>query len=173
MTGNWVWRHDGTLQCGLGNEESLDEARSQLGAIIGDNHILAAEKRDLSSALITLCGAPTGRVNAFELTAEGYYLLFHGFPGSIGFAPWIDAQTMDRTAGQFAALSTDGGDDGATATIVGPSHGGDSNPTSIHQLYGRVCRVYRVGDALTKDLVPGRFNIGLSNTGRAQELWFG
>src|SRR5438270_631682 len=70
----WVWRHDGTLQCGLGSEETLDEARAQLETVIGAANVIQGEKRHLPGLIIQLCGAPTGQVNAFELTPAGFLL---------------------------------------------------------------------------------------------------
>jgi len=46
------------------------------------------------------------------------------------------------------------------------------DPCCIIELYGRRCRVYEIGDGLTEDWVPERFNVGLENE-RIKELWFG
>lgn len=167
MASNWVWRHDGTLQCGLGQEETLDEARAALATVIGADAILNAEKRTLPGAVITLCGAPTGQVNAFELTDDGYWLLFHGIVGPIGFRPWRDALPSSRllagSEGNYAA---------AAAVPQGQAIRLVDGSGSLDRLIGRRCRVYQVGDPLTEDYWPERINIGLID-GRIAELWFG
>ncbi|WP_194954896.1 hypothetical protein [Sphingopyxis solisilvae] len=170
MSNLWVWRHDGSLQCGLGEEEPLAEAQAQLATIIGAHNIVKGEKRQAPVMVIALCGAPTGQANAFELTEEGYYLLFHGFPGPIGFRPWIEPPAAKSGGASLAATFARG--DGAQdreLRIVG-SFSGD--PTLIRELYGRPCRVYNIGDAITLDLRRNRFNVGLEE-GRIKDLWFG
>lgn len=179
MTSTWVWRHDGTLQCGLGSEETLDEAREALATIIGDDNILTGEKRTLPWPIIQLCGAPTGQVNAFELTEAGFWLLFHGFVGPMGFRPWSDvdadrllsgsegnyaARLLSGSEGNYAVKAPDG------KAVGFPGHG--NTPATIEDLYGRICRVYNVGDPLTEDYIERRVNIGLVR-GRVAEIWFG
>ena len=170
----WVWRHDGTLQCGMGSEETVEEARAQLEAVIGAANVIAGEKRQLPGRIIQICGAPTGQVNAFQLTPWGFWLLFHGIAGPIGFRPWVE----ESIAGD--AMIADGGVDilpwkslesvkQQQLSLVGTSKG---NPCCIENLYGRLCRVYNVGDPLTEDYRPERFNVGLEND-RIKELWFG
>lgn len=179
MTSRWVWRHDGTLQCGFGTEETLDEAHAALAAIIGEENILSGEKRTLPGPIIQLCGAPTGQVNAFDLTELGFWLLFHGFVGPIGFRPWADVEAdrlLAGSEGSYAARLLAGSEGNYAVKApqgkaVGfPGHGGQ--PATIEDLYGRICRVYNVGDALTKDYIERRVNIGLVR-GRVAEIWFG
>lgn len=169
----WVWRHDGTLQCGLGAEETLQEAREQLETVIGPDNVLVGEKRTLPNLIITMCGAPTGEVNAFQLTPWGFWLLFNGIVGPIDFRPWVD---------ENLAIEQDGGEvpvpfkgisqarlQAVSLAIVGVAKG---EPSSIDELYGRTCRVYNVGDGLTDDYIAERFNVGLAR-GRIKEMWFG
>lgn len=179
MTSTWVWRHDGTLQCGFGVEQTLDEAREELATIIGGDNILNGEKRTLPGPIIQVCGAPTGQVNAFELTELGFWLLIHGTIGPIGFRPWVDGdpdRLLAGSEGNYAARLLSGSEGNyAVKTPEGkavgfPGHGG--TPATIHDLYGRICRVYNVGDALTKDFIERRVNIGLVR-GRVAEIWFG
>jgi len=166
----WVWRHDGTLQCGQGTEETLQEAREQLGAIIGAANILQGEKRRLPGMILQICGAPTGSVNAFELTPAGFWILFHGIVGPIGFRPWMDEDMVVEGGGvdvwPFTALSEVQEN---RLSLVGPSK---TDPCCIQELYGHLCRAYKVGDPLTDDYRPERFNVGLEG-GRIKELWFG
>ena len=175
MANRWVWRHDGTLQCGMGQEEMLDEAREQLATIIGDDDIVSGEKRTLPSMIITLCGAPTGQVNAFELTESGFWLLFHGIVGPIGFRPWQDELPGKSVGGEVpfpSSLAARELTDTIKRVSIAGTRGGGGGPTAIDELYGRLCRVYNVGDELTKDHLPERFNVGLVR-GRIKELWFG
>jgi hypothetical protein len=170
----WVWRHDGTLQCGLGSEETLQETREQLETVVGAANVLDGEKRKLPGMIITMCGAPTGEVNAYQLTPWGFWLLFHGIPGPIGFRPWVDENLVET-------MMADGGG-GVDVWPFNSLSGGENNlglvgaskidPCCIQELYGHRCRAYKVGDPLTEDYRPDRFNIGTEN-GRIKELWFG
>jgi len=169
----WVWRHDGTLQCGGGAEETVQEAREQLESLVGAPNVLAGEKRRLPGMIITLCGAPTGSVNAFELTPQGFWVLFHGFVGPMGFRPWVDDNLVENMVADggvdvwpFQSISAT---DGTNLSLVGT---GMANPCCIQELYGHACRAYKVGDPLTEDYRPNRFNIGTEN-GRIKEMWFG
>ena len=167
----WVWRHDGTLQCSMGSEETLDEARAQLEAVIGPDNVIAGEKRQLPGRVIQLCGAPTGQVNAFQLTPWGFRDLFRGIAGPIGFRPWdedTDAMVEDGGVDIFPWSSLESVKQ-QQLSLVGTSKG---DPCCIKDLYGRMCRAYNVGDPLTEDYRPERFNVGLEN-GRIKELWFG
>jgi hypothetical protein len=74
--------------------------------------VVQGEKRHLPGLIIQLCGAPTGQVNAFELTLAGFWLLFHG----IGFRPWVDenlAETGDPLTEDYRPdrfnIGTEGG----------------------------------------------------------------
>jgi hypothetical protein len=170
MANFWVWRHDGTLQCGQGSEQPLEEAHEQLAAIIGADSVLNGEKRQAPVILPTVCGAPTGQANAFELTESGYYLLFHGFVGPIGFRPWLDDKLAHVQAGLTSSIL--GVEEHSARKQLTLAGFGAGEPTSIQELFGRQCRAYTVGDALTMDFRPDRFNVGLVN-GRIRELWFG
>lgn len=191
MTSAWVWRHDGTLQCDFGVEETLDEARAALAAIIGSENILNGEKRTLPGPVIALCGAPTGQVNAFELTELGFWLLFHGFVGPIGFRPWVDGDAdrlLAGSEGSYAARLAAGSEGNFVPRLLAGSEGsyvvrvpdgktiglpgGGGTPTTIAELYGRPCRVYTVGDMITDDYIERRVNIGLVS-GRIAAIWYG
>jgi|AGTN01.3.fsa_nt_gi hypothetical protein len=60
----WVYKEDGTRQCGEGTEISLDEMRKELETIIGKDNVLASEKRILPLMFPLVCGGPNGSVNA-------------------------------------------------------------------------------------------------------------
>ena len=60
-----VFRYDGSLQCGMGQAVSLDEMAKELTAVnIG---VLSGEKKVVPGFIITLCGAPTGIANVYEI----------------------------------------------------------------------------------------------------------
>ncbi len=60
-----VFKHDGTLQCGLGKEVTLAQMAASLEA--AGVKVLASRKADDGKLHIQLCGAPTGRVNVFDI----------------------------------------------------------------------------------------------------------
>lgn len=84
----WVFKSDGSVQCETG-DISLDDARSELGEIVGEQNIGDGRKLNLPGFHPTLCGAPTGRVNAFELTDEGWTRFLTGFVGQLGWRRWL------------------------------------------------------------------------------------
>ncbi len=174
----WIWRHDGTIQCSDVAGESVEEAREQLAALIGEDNILQGEKRTLPCFVIDLCGVPTGQVNAFQITIEGWLLLIYGFPGMMGWAPWTDDCPSGDEAGPFAVLADEaksrGPETGPQIRPVLPGRGGGgTDPTRIGELYFRPVRCYRLGDGITKDHVPGRVNIVHNQRGRIVGIWFG
>ncbi len=171
----WVWRHDGTIQCENVREETLEEARAQLESVIGADNVLGGEKRQVP--MPRMCGLPTGSVNAFQITPWGFWLLFHGFVGPIGFRPWIEEAPV-RASGEvplpFEALGERaGGGGGQAVRAVSGDLTGFPDPFLIAQLYGRPCRCYRLGEPLTDDYIPERVNIGLGRGQRIAEIWFG
>ncbi|UVO55078.1 hypothetical protein [Sphingomonas sp. SUN039] len=162
----WVCKPDGSIQCEDIAGTPLDVARKQLAAIIGADEILNAVQKHV--IVPQTCGLPTGTLNAFELTDTGYFILFHGFVGPLGF--------KDCPHEIAAALG-----DGAVA--AGPLAAGVVNrisgltsvhttPVLIRDLLGRMVRAYHPGDALTEDLRPERVNIEIAN-GRIADIWFG
>ena len=60
-----VFRYDGSLQCGMGNETPLDEmAEALTGAGI---EVLDSRKGTDGRAHIAVCGASTGRINVYKI----------------------------------------------------------------------------------------------------------
>jgi hypothetical protein len=173
----WIWRHDGSIQCSDVAGESLEEAREQLALLIGEDNILQGEKRSLPCPIIQMCGAPTGQVNAFQITVQGWLLLIHGIFGMMGWAPWSDDCASGGSGGPFSGLVDEAGTGGADAAdqvrLVRPGGGGGGDPTRIDELYFRPVRCYRFGDPITKDHVAGRVNIVHNQRGRIVEIWFG
>jgi hypothetical protein len=57
--------------------------RKELAMIIGEENILRMEKR--SQIVVRQCGMPTGNMNAYEITEEGWHILTTGIVGPQGF----------------------------------------------------------------------------------------
>ena len=172
----WIWRHDGTIQCSDVAGETLEEAREQLASVIGEHNVLEGEKRTLPCPIIQMCGVPTGQVNAFQITVQGWLLLIHGFPGMMGWAPWTDecpSAGTDGASSGLAQLNSGGEDPDRRARLVRPGPGGGGDPTRIDELYFRPVRCYRLGDAITRDYVERRVNIVHNDRGRIVRIWFG
>lgn len=82
-----IFRADGTLQCGMGEEVPLAADKAlveRLGA-----RVISSEKRELPMAISQLCGAPTGRVNTFVISDADWTKILRGFVGPLGFARWV------------------------------------------------------------------------------------
>jgi uncharacterized lipoprotein YajG len=62
----FVYKYDGTKQCGEGQEVSLDAMSKQLRNI----KILSMTKKNDGMMRIQVCGAPTGQANVYEIEAE-------------------------------------------------------------------------------------------------------
>jgi Peptidase inhibitor I78 family len=184
----WVYNFDGTLQCDLGTEVSVAEARKQLAMLIGDESILAGEKRRVPMMFPAMCGAPTGMANVFQITEEGLYVLFHGFVGPMGFALWTWGDDKPNTVAKIAAAApvlpwpfplsklanvNAKTDDAFVANLIASMTQVGSQPTTLAEIIGRRCRCYKQGDMLTMDYVPQRVNIELDAHSVIQRIWFG
>ncbi len=82
-----IFKLDGTLQCGMGEEHTLDDMRNQLQSIGGD--ISDAKKERVPYMIPTVCGAPTGYANVFTITNESWERIKIGIVGTLGFAVWV------------------------------------------------------------------------------------
>jgi hypothetical protein len=180
----WVYKDDGTLQCGLGQEIDLPTMRAELATIIGDQNILAGEKRQRPGMFPDVCGAATGRVNAYSLTRRGLWLLFHGFVGSMGFQVWNWPNPSDRDSENnpvpwpsWAFIEQDDsgtkGDAKATLNVIAALTSVRQNPMTLAEIVGRPVRCYATGDVLTEDYRPERVNIERSKQGIIVSIWFG
>lgn len=88
----WVYKFDGSIQCDVNARAiPLEEMRRELEEIIGAQQVLAMEKRSIVT--IRLCGMPTGAVNAYEITREGWELLERGTVGRRGFYDWPEEES--------------------------------------------------------------------------------
>jgi hypothetical protein len=59
----FVYREDGSKQCDAQSGESLES----MGAKLGDIKIYSKEKKNDGKMHMTMCGAPTGKVNVYEI----------------------------------------------------------------------------------------------------------
>lgn len=147
----WVYKLDGSIQCEDRAAASPEEMREELAAIIGSDHILSMEKRNI--VVPRVCGHTTGAVNAYEITQEGAYILFHGFIGSGGFERWWGDSNFNLTQLRGQSVVT--------------------TPISARELIGRPLRVYKSGEPLTEDWIPMRVNIEIDDASNIQDIWFG
>lgn len=181
MANVWVYKDDGTLQCGMGQEVPLQAMEEQLRSI--GVTPLSSEKRTLCAFIPAVCGAPTGKVNAFEISEQDAELLFEGFVGSLGFKLWTCDRQDERSlaAGSFVPWPWTSLIKGRQDTIPANTllqaftraTSSTSNPVLIRELVGYTCRVYKQGDALTKDYRHDRTNVELTEDGRISDVWFG
>jgi hypothetical protein len=141
MNSIWVCKHDGSIQCEPGGGLSLKEMRRQLAELIGEENILKMEQRSVT--VIQVCGAPTGKLNAYLITEEGWRFLNDGIRGRQGFE------------------SCDGEDPPIP------------QPVQIQELIGRLLRVYKTGDIISQDFRPNRVNIETDDQDVVVRIWFG
>lgn len=186
MAGSWVYKADGTIQCEQSTETTLDAMRVELAKLIDGKNILNQEKRSIPA--IALCGSPTGKVNAYEITEEGLYVLFHGIVGPCGFRVWgwdgssetrraqaTDALADDLVPWPFRVIQAEDQEQALRAfrEVVASLTAVGTQPTMIAELIGRQCRCYKHGDMLTTDYLPQRVNIELNAASRIERIWFG
>ena len=57
----WVYKYDGSLQCGMGEPATLESMQDQLGQIT----VFAAEKRNDGMMRTQVCGSNTGEANVY------------------------------------------------------------------------------------------------------------
>lgn len=164
MAGIWVCKFDGTIQCQNDPEIPLDVMRVQLAALIGAENILDEAKR--YRLMPQLCGLPTGALNAYEITEEGYRRLMSGIVGPQGFHLCEGSQPAKTEATRSPK---------SVAEILPISGIGSVGniPVLVRELIGRPVRLYTTGDALTSDWRPDRVNIEQSKAGVIVDVWFG
>lgn len=61
----WIYKYDGTLQCGEGREKGLDSMAEELKS--SGITPLKSEKRSDGMMRAQVCGQSTGRANVFEI----------------------------------------------------------------------------------------------------------
>ena len=170
MTNVWVIKDDGTLQCDERNKGiPLEEMQKELEALGAT--VLASEKRQDCRIISRVCGAPTGQVNAYEISAKDWAMILSGFVGPSGFRLW-QCDTPEVDANDFTVL---GGEvPWPLLTQVAQNSSVRSAPALIRELIGRPCRCYHEGDVLTQDYQPKRVNIEMARDSNViQDIWFG
>ena len=150
MSNVWVIKDDGTRQCDDRNQgvspENMKPELEALGATV-----LACEKRQDCRFIIAMCGAPTGAVNAFQISAADWALIEAGFVGPNGFRLW--------TCDDDDAVKTFGGEiPWPLANQISIATSSYSIPVLVRELIGMESRYYEDGAAITKDYRPNRAN---------------
>ncbi|MGF1684833.1 hypothetical protein [Photobacterium minamisatsumaniensis] len=89
-----VYQWNGTLQCGMGNEISLEEMQGQLERLVGK--VTSPEKRHLPFNVLSACGLPTGQVNTYLISNKQSRELFNHQKGSlVKYGVWVwDRKTV-------------------------------------------------------------------------------
>ena len=160
-----VFKGDGTIQCEDNDPIPLEHHAAQLRKI-GTSRICGQGNVPGPFFMTAMCGAPTGRVNAFAIPKCDWDVMSSGFVGTLGFRLWA--------AAPFPNLEIETG-----CVISGqaiPGHRGQplgALPVLIRELLGRPCRCYRQGAVLTEDFMPERVNVEHDETGRISDIWFG
>jgi hypothetical protein len=76
----FVYKPDGSLQCGQGQKIELNEMKKQLGPI----EVYSADNRHDGLMRVQMCGQPTGTCNVFEIKASDLDQAL-----KLGFKKWI------------------------------------------------------------------------------------
>lgn len=185
MENLWIYRLDGTIQCRDIPETTLAEDQKLLESLIGAHNVLKSEKRYLPT--ITVCNAPTGACNAFEITHEGWWLLNHGIAGNPGFRPWNGEFTVVTQPDSAALAKSSAGisvdpDKPLPKVIeellgrrpVVPFPPTIPVPPADCGLVGMTLRTYETDDKISQDWNPERVNIELApGTNRIVGVWIG
>ncbi|WGD51448.1 hypothetical protein QA641_39385 [Bradyrhizobium sp. CB1650] len=112
-----VFRLDGSLQCGMGKARALGEDRQaleQLGA-----KVIGEEKRVVPTAIIAVCGAPTGAANTFVISAADWSKILRSFVGPAGFALWDPAATHSVYVYRYDGSVQCGGGEPISLEVMG------------------------------------------------------
>ena len=83
-----VYKYDGTLQCGLGKESSLDAMAEDLTA--AGIEVLASRKDKDGLDHIAVCGASTGAINVYTISQAAL-----GIAEQIGFDPLVTRELAE------------------------------------------------------------------------------
>lgn len=62
----FVYKYDGTLQCGMGTEITLDQAQKEIGNI----KVISKSKRRDGLMRTQVCGSAAGQANVFEIPKD-------------------------------------------------------------------------------------------------------
>ena len=160
-----IYKPDGTVQCDARAPAPLQDHAAEL-LHIGATKICASANVAGPAPVITLCGAPTGRVNSFAIPKQDWEEIAGGIVGTLGFRLWTGAPYPDLEMHAGCRLSED-------PMIARPNPSSTAMPVLIRELIGRPCRCYRHGEGLSLDFVPHRVNVERDEEGRIADIWFG
>jgi hypothetical protein len=76
----FVYKADGSLQCGQGSRIAPEDMKKELGAI----QVFSAENKSDGMMRIQVCGAPTGMVNVYEIDQKNLEAAL-----KLGFKKWM------------------------------------------------------------------------------------
>ncbi|TIX44666.1 MAG: hypothetical protein E5W81_01725 [Mesorhizobium sp.] len=89
-----VYKYDGTLQCGLGQEIPLAEMAQEL--LDAGVSVISSRKSSDGLLHIEVCGALTGQINVYEIATPDLYKALQ-----LGFAPLASIPASDSTVAIF------------------------------------------------------------------------
>ena len=160
-----VFKPDGTTQCETSDPIPLEHHSAEL-LKIGASEIVAEGNVPGPNLVMTMCGLPTGRVNAFMLLRKDWEVICAGFVGTLGFRLWTGAPYPELGQGAGCTIRAEGlvGTFGASVGTL---------PVLIRELMGRPCRCYLQGDPLSDDYIPVRVNVERDEDGQISDIWFG
>ena len=157
----WIFKDDGTRQCEDDPGISLKEMAEELETLGAE--VLDSEKRQYG-VVSTLCGAPTGQVNAYEVSLDDWNRIKKGYVGPNGFRVWPQEEVY--AGGPPSPWPT------ASVSPVELTSA-RYNPVLVRELIGRSVRCYKQGDHLTLGYQPDRVNIEHDDRNRILDIWFG
>lgn len=76
----FVYKPDGTLQCGQGQKIEPNEMKKQLGSI----EVFSGENKHDGLMRVQMCGHPTGQCNVFQIKASDLEQAL-----KLGFKKWL------------------------------------------------------------------------------------
>ncbi len=76
----YVYKADGSLQCGQGKKIELNEMKKQLDSI----EVFSADNKHDGLMRVQMCGQPTGNCNVYEVKASDLDLAI-----KLGFKKWV------------------------------------------------------------------------------------
>lgn len=76
----WIFKYDGSKQCGMGKAISLEDMKKDLEGIT----IYASEKKSDGMMRTQVCGSPTGQTNRYQINKDQLELA-----QKKGFKLWI------------------------------------------------------------------------------------
>jgi len=160
-----VYKADGTMQCEDGAPIPLPHHAGELRKL-GASKICGQANLRGPNVVIDLCGAPTGRVNAFAIPKDDWAEIVAGTVGTLGFRLWCGAPYPELDLDKGARIASEG--------FPGtPAHSAGVLPILLREIIGHPGRCYRQGDALSRDYVPERVNIEHDEHGRISDVWLG